>query len=293
MSLSVTSIEVATPPADRLAHLRAEQKRLKKEEDGIRSSLISNRAIRVGARFHAVVSDRIRATTDWQALARKLGATEPQIAEHTTETTYQQVDVVEMPSTADLIRLLGEPVVVIDSETTGLSPASDRIISLAALPCRLSADCEITSLDPAPIYGNAVTWTVNPGKPLDPRAAAVNGFTDEALATLPPFKGVTAIEVLRVLEGAVLVAHNAPFDVGFINMELARHGLGPLNNTVIDTKIVSKMIWPSERSRLDDVCERLGVERTEREAGIHDALGDCRLLARCLPGLVEQLRGIA
>lgn len=88
MPVSITSIEVVTLPADRLAHLRSEQKRHKREEENIRSSLISHREMRVGARFHAVVSDRVRRKTGWQAVVRKLGAMKPQNAEHTSETTY-------------------------------------------------------------------------------------------------------------------------------------------------------------------------------------------------------------
>lgn len=88
MPLSVTSIEIVTPPADRLARLRSEQKRLRRGEDNIRASLTSDREMRVGARFHTVVRDRVRRTTGWQAVVRKLGAMEPQIAEHTSETTY-------------------------------------------------------------------------------------------------------------------------------------------------------------------------------------------------------------
>lgn len=88
MSLSVTSIEIVTPPADRLAHLRKEQRRLKRGEDNIRASLISDRETRGGAHFPAVVSDRVRRTPGWQAVVRKLGAMKPQNAEHTSETTY-------------------------------------------------------------------------------------------------------------------------------------------------------------------------------------------------------------
>lgn len=281
MSLNVTSIEVATPPADRLAFLRSEQKRLKREEDGIRTGLIVDRENRVGSRYHAVVSDRVRSTTDWQALARKLGATEPQIAEHTTTTEYQHVDVCDLPSVPTLIEALTGPLLVLDTETTGLSPIRHRLISLGVLPGRIVGG-EF-------VVGNSASWTFNPLQSSTEEASAIHGFTEARLSDLAPMTERDAIEIMQVLAGQTLVIHHAPFDLGFINAEFARLGLGPLDNAVIDTRLIAKLLWPRESGSQDPMVERLGVDNTERDAGIHDALGDCMILARCLPHLLRLL----
>lgn len=280
MSLTVTSIETVTPLADRLAWLRAEQKRLKKEEEKVRSGLLADRESRVGTSHYAIVSDRQRTTTDWQGLARSLSPTSAQIEAFTSTSDYQQIDLVDVPSIADVLDLLGGELIVVDCETTGFSHIHDRMISLGALP-RMPED--------GWVWGNSASWTVNPCKPSHPSALAVHGLTDEYLGRLDPLTYETALEIDAFLD-VTLVAHNAPFDLGFINAELGRHGIAPLANAVIDTRILSKILWPGEKATLDAMSERLGVDRTERAYGVHDALGDCRLLARCLPAIQNLLR---
>lgn len=283
MSLSVTSIEVATPPADRLAHLRAEQKRLKKEEETVRSGLLADRESRVGNTHYAIVSDRQRSNTDWQGLARSFSPTEAQIQAFTSTADYRQIDLVDVPDIAEVLRMLDDDLAVIDCETTGFSPIHDRIVSVAALPGLLR--------DGAYQPGNYVmSWTFNPGKPCHPSATAVHGLSDEYLATLEPIAAIDARQIDYVLYDKVLIAHNAPFDIAFINAAYARFDFPPLPWRVIDTRILSKIIWPGEKATLDAMAERLGVDRSERADGLHDALGDCHLLARCLPALQQLLR---
>lgn len=290
MTLTVTSIEDTTPIPDQLAFVLSEQKRLGELEEGFRDRLMADREIRVGIRHHVVVSDRVRSTTNWEALARGLNPTPGQIKAFTTEAAFQQVDVYEMPTVLKLIEYWQGRVTVIDCKTTGLSAASDRLISLGALPLMLHPSLDDPTGPLWPKFGNSAAWTVNPGRPLDARAAAVNGFEDKDVSKLKPFNTKIGMEVLRFMKMHVLVAHNAPFDMAFINAELDRIGLRSLSNVVIDTRVISKLIWPSESGSLDAMCERLGVERTERLAGVHDALGDCHVLARCLPGLFAKLK---
>jgi DNA polymerase III epsilon subunit len=282
MSLSVTSIEVATPPADRLAFLRAEQKRLKREEETVRSGLLADRESRVGNTHYAIVSDRQRANVDWQGLARSFKPTEAQIEAFTSTSDYQQIDLVDVPKVADVLGLLGGPLLVLDCETTGFSPIHDRIVSLAALPGRLVEGVFHSH--------NSGKWTFNPGKPCHPSATAVHGMSDEFLSTLPKVADFEAAEISSFLADFTIVAHNAPFDTGFVNAMLDRFGLPALTNRVIDTRILAKIIWPGEKATLDAMSERLGVDRSERADGLHDALGDCQLLARCLPALRDLLQ---
>lgn len=257
----MTALYNVPPPADALAAVRADIKRLKKTEDALRDFLLGDREARVGLNFHAVVSDRQRSTVDWQGLARSLGATEQTIAAYTTTSEYQHVDVESLPSIPALIAALEDELIVVNCETTGLSPVSDRLISLGALP-RMPED--------GWVWGNSAAWTVNPGMPSHPRALAVHGLTDEFLSKLEPLTAETAAEIDGYLD-VTLVAHDAPFDVGFINAELGRHGLTALNNPVVDTRIVSKILWPGEKASLDAMAARLGVDVSERAEGIHDS----------------------
>lgn len=277
MSLQVTSIENITPPADRLAFLRAEQKRLKREEDTVRTGLLADRESRVGLTHYAIVSDRQRTTVDWQGLARSFSPTPAQIEAFTSSTDYQQIDLVDVPRVADVLALLEGPLLVLDSETTGFSPIHDRIVSLAALPGRL--------VDGAFVAGNSARWVFNPGKPCHPSATAVHGMSDAYLSTLPAINPEDGRVIARVLSGCIIVAHNAPFDIGFVDAALDRLGIERPDVPIVDTRILSKVVWPAERATLDAMSERLGVDRSERADGLHDALGDCQLLARCLPAL--------
>lgn len=282
MSLTFSSIEVATPPSDRLAFLRGEQKRLKKEEDTVHAGLLADRESRVGLTHYAIVSDRQRKAIDWQGLARSFQPTEAQIEAFTSTSDYQQIDLVDVPRVADVLALLDGPLLVLDSETTGFSPIHDRIVSLAALPGRLVEGMFHSH--------NSGKWTFNPGKPCHPSATAVHGLSDEFLSTLPEVADFDAAEISRFLADFTIVAHNAPFDLGFVNAMLERFGLPALTNAIIDTRILAKIVWPGEKATLDAMSERLGVDRSERADGLHDALGDCQLLARCLPALRDLLR---
>lgn len=282
MSLTVTSIETVTPPADRLAWLRAEQRRLKKEEDAVRAGLLADRESRVGATHYAIVSDRQRTSVDWQGLAKSFSPTPAQVEAFTSTSDYQQIDLVDVPDVWDVLSLLDRHLIVLDSETTGFSPIHDRIVSLAALPGLLVGGEFLP--------GNSARWVFNPGKPCHPSATAVHGMSDEYLASLPAVNMLDALEISDALAGATIVAHNAPFDLGFVNAMLERYDIAPLTNAVIDTRILSKIIWPGEKATLDAMSERLGVDRSERAAGIHDALGDCTLLARCLPAIQNLLQ---
>lgn len=158
------------------------------------------------------------------------------------------------------------PLVVVDTETTGLSPAmGHRVVEVAAV--RLEGWREVGSF----------SALVNPGRPMDPGASRVNGIFDEDLADAPPFSSV-AEPLYRLLDGAVLIAHNARFDANFLGMEysLLNAGATPvpepleIGNAWICTLQLARRLFYFNSNSLRNVAQSLGV-RTGRA---HRALND-------------------
>jgi DNA polymerase-3 subunit epsilon len=160
--------------------------------------------------------------------------------------------------------------IVLDTETTGLEPEQGhRIIEIGCVEMvnrRLS--------------GRHFHQYVRPDRQIDPAAFAVHGISDEALVDKPPFVDV-AEAFLAFVEGAELIIHNAPFDVGFLNHELTRVGGGqsPLEAycSVLDTLALARELHPGQRNSLDALCKRYGVDNSERD--LHGALLDAEILA--------------
>jgi DNA polymerase-3 subunit epsilon len=160
--------------------------------------------------------------------------------------------------------------IVLDTETTGLEPEQGhRIIEIGCVEMvnrRLS--------------GRHFHQYVRPDRPVDPAAFAVHGISDEVLADKPPF-GEVAEEFLHFIEGAELVIHNAPFDVGFLNHELARLGDGQARIEsrcpVLDTLTLARELHPGQRNSLDALCKRYAVDNSSRD--LHGALLDAEILA--------------
>lgn len=159
--------------------------------------------------------------------------------------------------------------IVLDTETTGLSPQDgDRIIEIG---CVELVNRQLT--------GNNRHYYLNPDREIHEDALRVHGITLEFLADKPRFAEI-APELLDYLQGAELIIHNAPFDLGFLDAEFARLGLGPtrrLVGGVIDTLVMAKEMWPGKRNGLDALCDRLGVDNSGRQ--LHGALLDAELLA--------------
>jgi len=258
----------ALHPADELAYVRAEMDRLTGREIALTRALVADREARVGSLHHAVVS-------------RVSGK--------------DAVDVERLPELRNVLEALHGDLVAIDCETTGLHALDgDRIVSVGLYPCHYLGGRLIEpgfcSLDDVG-DDNPFRATVNPGRPSSPQAAAVLGLTDEVLATKEPFSKRLALDITGLVVDRVVVAHNAPFDVGFLEMEFERHGLTFQGETlaVVDTRILCKLLWPDQPGTLDALANRLGVSRGDRDAG-HDALRDAILLAECLPGLIAEIR---
>ncbi len=119
---------------------------------------------------------------------------------------------------------------------------------------------------------------LNPDREFEPGAQEVTGLTLEFLADKPRFADV-ADEFLAFVEGAELVIHNAAFDIGFLDSELARiDGAGKLLDrcTVEDTLLLARQRFPGQRNSLDALCKRLGVDNSQRQ--LHGALLDAQIL---------------
>ena len=157
--------------------------------------------------------------------------------------------------------------VLLDTETTGLDPAlGHRVIEIAAI--ELSNDLP---------SGEFFHRLLDPGRPVPAEATAIHGFGDADLAGQPRFAEV-APEFLAFLGEAPIIAHNAPFDFGFIDAELLRSGLPPLDRgRMVDTLALAKSLFPGLPNTLDALCRRFAIDLAERST--HNALLDCRLLA--------------
>lgn len=159
--------------------------------------------------------------------------------------------------------------IVLDTETTGLSAeGGDRVIELGCV-----------ELVNRKLTGNNLHLYFNPGRDSHPDALRVHGLTTEFLSDKPKFAEKIQ-EILAYLQGAELVIHNAPFDVGFLNKELSLLGLKPLSNYVqgvTDTLVMAKDLFPGKRNSLDALCSRLEVDNSGRT--LHGALLDAELLA--------------
>lgn len=160
--------------------------------------------------------------------------------------------------------------IVLDTETTGLDPrAGHRIIEIG---CVELIDRRLTQ--------NRFHQYIQPDREIDPGAVKVHGITGAMLADQPRFAEV-AEEFLRFVAGAELIIHNAPFDVGFLNHELARWrkempGIQE-QCSVIDTLALARQRHPAQRNSLDALCKRYGIDHARRE--LHGALLDAELLA--------------
>ena len=157
--------------------------------------------------------------------------------------------------------------VLFDTETTGLDPLTgDRVIEIAAL--ELHRDLPT---------GRVYHVLIDPERDIPPEASRVHGFTREDLRGKPTFDAVIA-DFLEFIGDDPLIAHNAPFDFGFINAELARLSMPSLAaGRMIDTLAMAKARFPGLPNSLDALCRRFDIDLSARTT--HNALLDCKLLA--------------
>lgn len=158
---------------------------------------------------------------------------------------------------------------MLDTETTGLDyRLGDRVIEIGCVE----------------LVGRKLTHKtfhqyMNPDREIDPGAQAVHGISNDFLADKPRFNDI-ARDFVEFIRGAELVIHNAGFDVGFLNNELALAGLPPLEEVcagVLDTLKLAREMRPGKKNSLDALCNEYGVDNSGRT--FHGALLDAQLLA--------------
>lgn len=157
--------------------------------------------------------------------------------------------------------------VVLDTETTGIGDGH-RIIEIGCV-----------ELVNRKLTGRHYHQYINPERLVDPEAMEVHGITDEFLADKPVFSQV-ANDFIEFIKGSQLVIHNAPFDVGFMDMEFNLLNGYPVTRDicdVLDTLVLAREMHPGQRNSLDALCRRYGIDNSHRE--LHGALLDSEILA--------------
>lgn len=157
--------------------------------------------------------------------------------------------------------------IVLDTETTGLNPATgDRIVEIGCV--------ELINHLPS---GETYHQYINPERPVPEEAFAIHGLSDEFLADQLPMSDV-AEAFLEFIGDAPLVIHNADFDMRFINAELTALDRPTLPKTrAIDTVTMARSAFPGAPASLDALCKRFGINNSSRS--LHGALLDAQLLA--------------
>src|SRR5438270_10646939 len=158
--------------------------------------------------------------------------------------------------------------IVFDTETTGLNAlGGDRMVEIGCIELLNRVET-----------GRHFHAYFNPERPMPSEAEAVHGLTTIFLSDKPLFVE-RADELLEFLEDSPLVAHNASFDFGFLNLELERSGKTPVNSSrMVDTLAIARTRHPGAKHSLDALCVRFGVDRSQRVK--HGALLDAQLLAQ-------------
>ena len=172
--------------------------------------------------------------------------------------------------------------IILDTETTGLDPArGHRIVEIG---CVEMLNRRFT--------GNNFHHYLDPERDSDEAALEVHGLTREFLSGKPKFAAVSA-ELLAFVKDAQIIIHNAPFDLAFLDAELARLKLPAFRtqvDSVIDSLVMAKEAHPGKRNNLDALCDRYGVSNSQRT--LHGALLDSTLLAEVYLAMTRGQNGL-
>lgn len=162
---------------------------------------------------------------------------------------------------------------VFDTETTGLEPKTCRIVEVGGIRFDLRGAIARFNV------------LINPGTPMPAEVTKINGITDAMLKGQPDAAHVMP-DFLRFVGNSVLIAHNAPFDVNFINAELGRLALPLLGNTVVDTRIFAKELFPGlPKYALQDLASRFGIKALDAHRAEDDARVCMELFLVCMDEL--------
>lgn len=167
------------------------------------------------------------------------------------------------------------PLVFFDVETTGLSPIRmHRVCEFACLRVRgKTTEARLSTL-------------VNPQRPVDAEAFAVNGISPEMLRDAPHFQTI-AEPILALIDGAVLVAHNAAFDIAFLNQEFHFLGYPSLQNPILDTLLLARQLLNRPSNSLKALAHELGLPLPS-----HRAMSDVLTMQRLFEHMLLQLNAM-
>jgi DNA polymerase-3 subunit epsilon len=165
--------------------------------------------------------------------------------------------------------------IVLDTETTGISiKEGHRIVEIGCI--------ELENLIPT---NNKFHCYLNPERKVSEKALEVHGYTDQFLATQKKFSDIGE-QFLEFIKNKRLIIHNADFDLGHLNNELAILGKKRIENEIVDTLILARDKFPGSPVSLDALCKRYRVDNSRRTQ--HTALIDCDLLAKVYINLIDQ-----
>ncbi|NNF07588.1 MAG: hypothetical protein HKN21_12570 [Candidatus Eisenbacteria bacterium] len=166
--------------------------------------------------------------------------------------------------------LFSKSFAVLDFETTGLYPAvGDEIVEVGLVRVKNGK------------LGKKWSKLVNPGRDMDPAAAQVSGISKDMLAECPPFEEV-ADEMLKFIGDSIIVAHNAEFDMAFLQYKLVRMKQPQLSNSVLDTLELARAYDDSGPNTLGILANRLGIEGAHAHRALDDALMTAKVLVHFL-----------
>ncbi|PJG59001.1 DNA polymerase III subunit epsilon [Aeromonas cavernicola] len=164
--------------------------------------------------------------------------------------------------------------IILDTETTGMNTAGGPVYlghRIIEIGCVEVINRKLT--------GNHYHVYIKPDRQVDPEAVQVHGITDAFLADKPSFSQI-ANDFIEFIRGAELIAHNAPFDVSFIDYEFSKLGLSIKTAdmcSITDTLAMARERFPGKRNNLDVLCDRYGIDNSHRT--LHGALLDAEILA--------------
>ncbi|UCX04732.1 DNA polymerase III subunit epsilon [Shewanella glacialimarina] len=165
--------------------------------------------------------------------------------------------------------------IILDTETTGMNQAGGPIYighRIIEIGCVEVINRRLT--------GRIYHQYINPGQTIDPEAIQVHGITDERVAGEPRFHQI-AQDFINFIDGAEIVAHNANFDVSFMDHEFSKlNPVGPKTKDIcqiLDSLAIAKRLHPGQKNNLDALCRRYGIDNTRRT--YHGALLDAEILA--------------
>jgi len=169
-----------------------------------------------------------------------------------------------------------ERYICLDTETTGISIRNKhKIIEIGCI--------EIINGQET---GQTYHTYINPNREIDKEAQAIHGITLESLQNELKFNEI-AQNLMKFIENSILVIHNAPFDINFLNYELEQCGIDKIENEVIDTLILARKKYAGEKASLDALCKKFEIDSSART--LHGALLDASLLAKVFSKMDQEM----